>query len=307
MPSGVASSSMGASAPTASSLPGPAVEPSGPPPLLSSQASLYLYTFLVTLILLLTVSGAIVLRSFLMRRRHRRMVEEAIRNGTYVPPSRTKNQLGQKPVIYDAYLGVDDATDFAVQGKAKGRSNVPAMGEMKWEDILPVSALLLNPDGLPYYEFQECSAEKPSAASLSRQGRAWRSVLRWRPFRYLTGVLGLSTFPTPAENMAPTSILPTPTSPEQTVGGKAQLPPYARVSVMIAMPRPPQIKQATQPKLSPSLASPSIPSPAARLPLLSHEDDQSEPLPHMELGIADVQLGQWEEGDVQDMAGWTCR
>jgi len=43
------------------------------------------YTFLATLVLLLSVSGAIVFRSFVLRRRHRMMVEEAIRNGTWVP------------------------------------------------------------------------------------------------------------------------------------------------------------------------------------------------------------------------------
>ncbi|KAJ7632061.1 hypothetical protein B0H17DRAFT_1217615 [Mycena rosella] len=42
------------------------------------------YTFLATLILLLGVSSAIVVRSLLLRRRHAHMVAEAIANGTWV-------------------------------------------------------------------------------------------------------------------------------------------------------------------------------------------------------------------------------
>ena len=75
-------------------------------------------------------------RSYLMRRRHRRMVEEAIRNGTYVPPSKTKKQLGKKPIIYDAFLSMDEALEVVAEGKAKGRSVGPVQGDVRWEDIL---------------------------------------------------------------------------------------------------------------------------------------------------------------------------
>lgn len=71
-----------------------------------------------------------------MRRRHRRMVEEAIRNGTYIPPANSNNQLGQKPAIYDAYLGVDGALEVVAEGKAKGRSVGPMQGDAQWESIL---------------------------------------------------------------------------------------------------------------------------------------------------------------------------
>ncbi|KAJ3931819.1 MAG: hypothetical protein NXY57DRAFT_178956 [Lentinula lateritia] len=74
---------------------------------LANSASLYLYTFLATLVLLLGVSAAIVVRSLVLRRRHRRMVEEAIRNGTYVPPSviataRGRVDLAMKPKMWEA-------------------------------------------------------------------------------------------------------------------------------------------------------------------------------------------------------------
>ncbi|KAK0184828.1 hypothetical protein F5146DRAFT_1073855 [Armillaria mellea] len=76
---------------------------------LNSSASLYLYTFLATLILLLGVSAAIVFRSLILRRRHRRMVEEAIRNGTWIPPTNGRGiryDPSQKPILHEAAMHV---------------------------------------------------------------------------------------------------------------------------------------------------------------------------------------------------------
>lgn len=61
---------------------------------------------LATLVILLGVSGAIVLRSFTIRRRTQRLVEEAIRNGTYVPPeARVPAHLLEKPKLHDTHIG----------------------------------------------------------------------------------------------------------------------------------------------------------------------------------------------------------
>jgi len=96
---------------------------------ITNSASLYLYTFLATLVLLLGVSAAIVVRSLILRRRHRRMIEEAIRNGTYVPPNVLANSRGRidpakKPKMWEAAV-------FESEWKGK---------EGEWSDILPVSA-----------------------------------------------------------------------------------------------------------------------------------------------------------------------
>lgn len=96
---------------------------------ITNSASLYLYTFLATLVLLLGVSAAIVVRSLILRRRHRRMIEEAIRNGTYVPPNVLANSRGRidpakKPKLWEAAV-------FESEWKGK---------EGEWSDILPVSA-----------------------------------------------------------------------------------------------------------------------------------------------------------------------
>ncbi|KAG7443789.1 uncharacterized protein BT62DRAFT_995821 [Guyanagaster necrorhizus] len=77
---------------------------------LNSSASLYLYTFLATLILLLGVSAAIVFRSLILRRRHRRMVNEAILNGTWIPPASRRGMRfdpSQKPIMYEAAMNIE--------------------------------------------------------------------------------------------------------------------------------------------------------------------------------------------------------
>ncbi|KAJ7654098.1 hypothetical protein DFH06DRAFT_1416930 [Mycena polygramma] len=77
----------------------------GGQPGIQSSAQLYLYTFLATLILLLGVSSAIVVRSLLLRRRHRRLIAEAIANGTWVPPApRVRVDLKKKPRLWDAWV-----------------------------------------------------------------------------------------------------------------------------------------------------------------------------------------------------------
>lgn len=85
----------------------------------------------VTLILLLGVSAAIVVRSYMMRRNQRRLIEEAIRNGTYVPPPerRTKKAFGKKPQLTDVYLGSwDDEGQYGEEGYS--------IHSEKWTDIM---------------------------------------------------------------------------------------------------------------------------------------------------------------------------
>ena len=67
------------------------------------------FTFLATLFLLLFVSAAIVLRSFILRRRFRRRIEEAIAAGVYIPPPFGGTPPGprrilERPKLWDIYL-----------------------------------------------------------------------------------------------------------------------------------------------------------------------------------------------------------
>lgn len=54
------------------------------------------------------------MRSYVLRRRHQALVEEAIRNGTWVPPPFNahgrrggRRDIGEKPKIWDAWVGKD--------------------------------------------------------------------------------------------------------------------------------------------------------------------------------------------------------
>lgn len=85
------------------------------------------YSALVaTLVLLLAVSSAIVIRSLILRRRHQRLVEEAIRTGTWLPHTldaptgRRRRDIGQKPKLWEAWLHTnDDDGECEVNEKSK--------------------------------------------------------------------------------------------------------------------------------------------------------------------------------------------
>ncbi|KAK0201728.1 hypothetical protein DFS33DRAFT_1386021 [Desarmillaria ectypa] len=90
----------------------------------NTSSSLYLFTFLATLFLLLIISSSIILRSFMMRRRIQRHLEEAMAQGVILAPrnqgSRRK-RLGRKPKMHEAWI-------------------VPGHDADTWEDIMPLSA-----------------------------------------------------------------------------------------------------------------------------------------------------------------------
>jgi len=78
---------------------------------------------IATLVLLLAISSAIVIRSLILRRRHQRLVEEAIRTGTWLPHHfesgpRRRRDIGQKPKLWEAWLTPnDDDSDESEKGK----------------------------------------------------------------------------------------------------------------------------------------------------------------------------------------------
>ncbi|KIP06906.1 hypothetical protein PHLGIDRAFT_19341 [Phlebiopsis gigantea 11061_1 CR5-6] len=270
---------------------------SGGTSLLSSQASLYLYTFLVTLILLLAVSGAIVLRSYVVRRRQRRMVEEAIRNGTYVPPERAKGKkLGEKPVLYDVYLTEGDKAWIGVGGQEKSsdKSMPSRYGELQWDTILPLSAIFLGPDGTSSLENEEKGAQSASLApGTSPHARRRRLPLRLLRFpTILTDrIRGSSSVQLSATASATSAAIPSTAAtsklPSTRTASKGVSPSIARMSVVVRMPSPPF--QKTTLKVPPKPLS--IPTPSGVLSIIPPAPtDPSEELPHVEFGIADVRM-----------------
>ncbi|KAJ7364522.1 hypothetical protein DFH08DRAFT_1016937 [Mycena albidolilacea] len=139
------------------------------------------YTFLATLILL-GVSSAIVVRSLRLRRRHRRMVAEAIANGTWLPPApRVKVDLRKKPRLWDTWVapplnaapgpggaGADGllSPGANAQAHAGGGAKGDASGEKdKWDAIICVGL------GLPHLEVGVASVGVVAAPDREGEGR----------------------------------------------------------------------------------------------------------------------------------------
>jgi hypothetical protein len=174
----------------------------------AGTSALYLYTFLATLLLLLGISAAIVCRSIIVRRRTRRLIEEAIANGTWIPPAvRVPVNLAEKPLLYDVYTELDPEQEGEMQEKA-------AM----WNDILPVSPTLVrkNPKLI-----NQLSIQEPA----TRQTRI-QKFLRWRTNEHRSRGGSSSSG-----------------SGEPQITSPGDLPEYkaVSVSVMIAMPLPPDL------------------------------------------------------------------
>ncbi|KZT33767.1 hypothetical protein SISSUDRAFT_380694 [Sistotremastrum suecicum HHB10207 ss-3] len=69
--------------------------------------------YLTTLLLLLGVSCAIIVRSLVLRRRFRRRVQEAIANGIYVPGmmgGSHRRDIGEKPTMWEAWIGSPESS-----------------------------------------------------------------------------------------------------------------------------------------------------------------------------------------------------
>ncbi|KAG2139830.1 uncharacterized protein EDB93DRAFT_692331 [Suillus bovinus] len=178
-------------------------------PSLTSSAALYLYTFLATLVLLLAVSSAIVIRSLVLRRRHQRIVEEAIRAGTWLPHqaydprgSRRRRDIGKKPKLWEAWL-------------RSGEEESPADVKCSWDDIMPVYAAHIKSSPTP----RSSRSQSPQTRSDSSS----RTMRFLRPYRTT-----FSSAPATSSPIAP----PTPVSSSPSTSA----PSSVSVAVLIAMP-----------------------------------------------------------------------
>ncbi|KAK2460434.1 hypothetical protein APHAL10511_007599 [Amanita phalloides] len=255
---------------------------------MQSSASLYLYTFLATLVLLLVVSAAIVVRSFVLRRRHRMMIEEAIRNGTLFPPLatgyglRTRVDLSKKPKIWDAWI---EKQEQPTSGRSREK-------EWYWDMMKPLSAVYVVPAG------SRSSGNRDDYSSSNRQGTmSSRQSLRVRvgsAARHAGRTLAhyVSTRPsinTPhSSSQSSSTQLSSPTVLADLSSGYATV----KVAVLIAMPR----KSAT--KGSPPFSPSSSLQPLHSL-LPSH--DEEEQLPHLEMGVTEVRVMPSPDDNAPDL------
>ncbi|KAJ7441525.1 hypothetical protein B0H11DRAFT_2096121 [Mycena galericulata] len=119
-----------------------------------SPGTLYLFTFLATLLLLGMVAGTIIARSVYLRRQQQRLIASG---WVPPPPRRPKGELdlGQKPRIFDAHLG----------------HALSASELNQWESLLPFSATYLSPTAPrirgtePHLQLIDAVSAVPSASS----------------------------------------------------------------------------------------------------------------------------------------------
>ncbi|KAI0074742.1 hypothetical protein K474DRAFT_1699516 [Panus rudis PR-1116 ss-1] len=261
-------------------------------PNLSSSAALYLYTFLATLVLLLTVSAAIVIRSYVLRRRQRVLLEEAIRNGTLSPDFGTprsrgnKVDIGNKPEIYDVYL--------VPCGDMKGASE---KGEW-WDELSPVAAQYIHTSHL-----QSHSSDSPSMSHAERPSfltRFRRNLFRpfgHTPFRSRSSeaMIPLSS----VQQRSPQA----PSSPSPNAGATSSpSPPLHPSPLSTSSDTAHEAQSKGQPPSSTHKGDDeekmnvtfiiAMPSPSSSPSLYPKQSSEDEPLPHVEIGIARVGVGR---------------
>lgn len=168
------------------------------------MSNLYLYTFLATLLLLLAISVLIVGRSIFIRRRARRLHEEAIRNGTLPLAGRNTVKFGAKPKLFNV---------FTTRNETPGRSP-PDDTPPTWANIMPLSASCKKPASLPLQ-----APAPPSPAPIEPPS----SLL----FRLVPQLRPRSRVVTPPPSAHPLETRPPPRKSTLTV------------SVIVAMPTPP--------------------------------------------------------------------
>ncbi|KAJ7154531.1 hypothetical protein C8R46DRAFT_1227369 [Mycena filopes] len=197
---------------------GPCSDPQGcgtPPP-----ATLYLYTFLSTLIILLVVSAGIITRSVVLRRRQQR----AIADGTWVPPGRRReNAPGtrRRPVMFHAHVGARNTTLDQAEVEAK---------EVGWGAMKPFSASDIAPPPLkpPAAVAPLIPATDPPGQRAAR-AQIQSVVRRYNPFR---------APPPPPLPVPPPPPPPLPTPPPPAAS-EPYSPTQVRVAFLVAMPSPP--------------------------------------------------------------------
>ncbi|KAF5311669.1 hypothetical protein D9611_009406 [Ephemerocybe angulata] len=103
-----------------------------------ASSNLYLVTFLATLFLLLFVSCAIVLRSYLLRRRYQRQIEHALAHGIVLAPrtpGSRKKRFGTRPHLYESWIAPLHVS--GVSGGASLGKELTHGG--RWSDMLPLT------------------------------------------------------------------------------------------------------------------------------------------------------------------------
>ncbi|OBZ76885.1 hypothetical protein A0H81_03035 [Grifola frondosa] len=217
-----------------------------------------------TLLLLLSVSAAIVIRSYVLRRRQRLLIDAAIRNGTYVPGLPRTLFPGAKPRLYDAFLAPPPDPDLerAIQ-KARADAGDPEEKQSSlWERIMvrrcvPPRFVSRSTDGRPAHLLKNHLAPCSGSPPVTPPGDD-PHILVVVPHEALR--------PNPNHR----SPAPSPSPPPPTPPHTPSTPPAQQVSVAVLI---------------------AMPAPHTHRPPHAHSHSSAdETLPYVEFGVAQVPL-----------------
>ena len=211
-----------------------------------------------TLLLLLAISLVIVGRSVVVRRRARRMIEEAVRNGTWLPQAgRPVINLGEKPKLFDVHTTMN-----GIPGRSPPDDSLLAWGGLKAR--LPSSA----PS-----EFNECSPDvfitQPLSATLEK--------------------------PVSPSHQTPVVRLPAPTEPPPSLLFRLvpQLRPPPRVATLDPSALPLETRQPPHDTTLTVSVMIAMPTPLTTKPRNSFQDT----FPPVQVGITHLQIPRgWTMG-----------
>lgn len=121
----------------------------------STQSTLYLLTFLITLVVLAVISAALLLRAYYVRRRFQRRIQEAIANGQALPPDalaglgitrprrgKPEKKVGPMPTMWEAEMYKDEVDEDGSKRASKmvadrydAHEKVTGVDEGDWQDL----------------------------------------------------------------------------------------------------------------------------------------------------------------------------
>ena len=243
------------------------------------------YTFLVTLVILLIICSGLILRTYMLRRWHRRMIEQGIVNGTYVPSVRNARKIAKKPRLHDVHLVFASVPDRMSEVGGTSEKDAPrGTGDAScWDDILVrelphgLRTLLTRPQPLSLRVV--CATPKVSTVK-SEQSMPSPQLWSWSRFGFhrpqqspvpTTPSLTFAFSPVSPSSQYSTPRTP-PSPPTPSVADLVEDPePAMDVAVLICMPHDASRRQS--------------------LFTASQQDGStSSDFPQVEFGIASVRL-----------------
>jgi len=192
------------------------------------------------------------------------MVEEAIRNGTWIPPPTRDGSInpGAKPDMFEAFLMNEKGA--IVDENAGGGREYGKKEDVEWDAIMPFSATYLQPP-----KDARASPTPPPATPSTPLTARFRSLFSTRRL----AADAPSTL-LPLASVSPLTTSPASPGPNGLGGQPEALPPPVpstlRVAVLIAMPSPVHGDGKSE----------------------SGSGGDEESVPHVEFGVMDVCLSE---------------